>query len=345
MEFSFVIKHPRAEEIAWKHIAADALNRRHSVSLRFYYSFVRPLMPICVRQMLQRNRKVVANEKWYEPSTFVHSLAQCFKENGKGLPIVHPWPDGASFGFVLTHDVETADGLQHVPEIAKMEEDLGFRSSWNIVPYKYQVDMGLIEDLRSRGFEIGIQGFNHDGRLYSSESTFRRRVEGINAALRKYGAVGFRSPMVHRNLQWLQLLDLQYDASCFDIDPHQAMPGGVGSMWPFVAGRFVELPYTLPQDHTLFIALGQQDCRIWYQKLDYIVKHNGMALMLTHPDYVVSQRNLDLYRQFLVAVRQRGGYWHALPREVASWWRERERDALKIVDSDMDNSICKAAID
>ncbi len=345
MEFSFVIKHPRAEEIAWEHIAADALNQRHSVSLRFYYSFVRPLMPIRVRQMLQRNRKVVVNEKWYEPSTFVNSLAQCFKENGKDLPIVDLWPDGAAFGFVLTHDVETADGLRLVPKIAQMEEDLGFRSSWNIVPYKYQVDMDLIEDLRSRGFEIGIHGFNHDGRLYSSESTFRRRAEGINAALRKYGAVGFRSPMVHRNLQWLQLLVLEYDASCFDIDPYQAMPGGVGSMWPFVAGRFVELPYTLPQDHTLFIALGQQDCRIWHQKLDYIVRHNGMALMLTHPDYLVSRRNLELYRQFLVAVRQRGGYWHALPREVASWWRERERDALKIGDPDMDNSIYKAAID
>jgi hypothetical protein len=38
------------------------------------------------------------------------------------------------------------------------------------------------------------------------------------AALRKYHAVGFRSPQVHRDLARLQGLDILYDASCFDYD-------------------------------------------------------------------------------------------------------------------------------
>ena len=308
----------------------DARNARLSAAFRFYYRFLRPLLPIAVRQVLQRSRGTVNSEKWYEPSAFVRSLTQCLEEKNS-VPIVHPWPDDADFALVLTHDVETAEGLQHVPTIAAIEEELGFRSSWNVVPHKYPVDMRLIEDLKSRGFEIGVHGFNHDGRLYFSQRTFQSRAPAINSAIHKYGAVGFRSPMVHRNLEWLQLLDIEYDSSCFDVDPFQAMPGGVGSIWPFVFGRFVELPYTLPQDHTLFIALGHRDTRVWTEKLQFIARHHGLALMLTHPDYLTSDHNLSLYRDFLSYVKSHGGFWHGLPRDVTDWWRDRE-DSNVLID-------------
>jgi hypothetical protein len=155
-----------------------------------------------------------------------------------------------------------------------------------------------------------------------------RRALGINAALEKYQSVGFRSPMVHRNLEWLQLLNIQYDASCFDVDPFQAMPGGVGSIWPFVAGKFVELPYTLPQDHTLLVALGQTDARIWEKKRDFLVRYHGIVLMLTHPDYLTTDRYLDLYRGFLATTSEIAGCWHALPKQVTSWWKQREQSAV-----------------
>ena len=127
--------------------------------------------------------------------------------------------------------------------------------------------------------------------------------------------------MVHRNLEWLQLLDIDYDASCFDVDPYQAMPGGVGSIWPFIAGKFVELPYTLPQDHTLFIARGERDGRLWREKRDFLARHHGMVLMLTHPDYLDSPARLEAYRRFLMETREAGDCWHGLPREAAAWWR------------------------
>jgi len=128
--------------------------------------------------------------------------------------------------------------------------------------------------------------------------------------------------MVHRNLAWLQELNIEYDASCFDIDPYQPMPGGVGCIWPFIAGRFVELPYTLPQDHTLMITLGEQDDSIWRRKLAYLRQRAGMALLITHPDYLDTPARLNIYRSFLEHVRETGGYWHALPREAAAWARD-----------------------
>ena len=218
----------------------------------------------------------------------------------EGITIIHPWPDGTDFAFVLTHDVETADGMRNVLRIADLEQQLGFRSSWNIVPHKYSIDRGLLRELTSRGFEIGVHGYNHDGKLFTSRRVFDARVPAINAALKSFGAVGFRAPMVHRNLEWLQSLDIEYDASCFDIDPFQAMPGGVGSVWPLIAGRFVELPYTLPQDHTIFIALNERDGQIWQRKLDFLAAMRGMALIVTHPDYLDSEHRIGVYRQFLL---------------------------------------------
>ena len=168
------------------------------------------------------------------------------------------------------------------------------------------------------GHEIGIHGYNHDGTLYYSEGRFLRRAAYINEALRKYGAVGFRSPQVHRNLAWLQHLDILYDASCFDYDPYQPFPGGTGSIWPFMAGKFVELPYTVPQDHTLFHVLKVRDISIWKKKTKWLAENRGMILTLTHPDYLMSERHLGFYEEYLSYLNEIPRAWRCLPREMGA---------------------------
>jgi peptidoglycan/xylan/chitin deacetylase (PgdA/CDA1 family) len=313
----------RGGEVFHRWIEADERAAKLSPAFRAYY-LLRSAIPLSVRQLLQRSRRVETCERWYVPDAFVDALTREVAALHEGIATLHPWPDGHDFAFVLTHDVETADGMRNVLRVAELEEELGFRSSWNIVPYKYPIDRGLVRELSNRGFEIGVHGYNHDGRLFASRRVFDARVPAINAALEAFGAVGFRAPMVHRNLHWLQSLEVEYDASCFDADPYQAMPGGVGSIWPFIAGRFVELPYTLPQDHTLFVALNEQDGRIWRQKLAYLRALRGMSLVITHPDYLDSQQRLEIYRRFLVETRDLERMWHTLPRDVATWWRERD---------------------
>jgi peptidoglycan/xylan/chitin deacetylase (PgdA/CDA1 family) len=327
LSYRFPFRQAGADDVFRRWVLADARAARLSPAFRAYYH-VRGLLPLRMRQLLQRCRPVQATERWWFPDEFMGRLTDALAGEADAPPVIHPWPDRADFALVLTHDVETAEGLAKVAAIADMEQELGLRSSWNIVPYKYEVDHGLVRELQGRGFEIGVHGYNHDGRLFLTKGIFDQRVPGINAALRSLGAVGFRSPMVHRNLTWLQMLEVEYDASCFDVDPYQAMPGGVGSIWPFAAGKFVELPYTLPQDHTVFVALGAEDGAIWREKLDYVAERSGMALMLTHPDYLDARR-LNVYREFLEQALEKRGWWHALPREVAAWWRERERSALQ----------------
>jgi hypothetical protein len=121
----------------------------------------------------------------------------------------------------------------------------------------------------------------------------------------------------------MQALDVEYDLSFFDTDPFEPVPGGTMSLWPFALGRFIELPYTLAQDFTLTDVVGERTPRLWLEKIDFLARYFGMALVNSHPDYLRDPARTKLYRDFLEAVRRRTDCWHALPRDVARWWRAR----------------------
>jgi peptidoglycan/xylan/chitin deacetylase (PgdA/CDA1 family) len=250
----------------------------------------------------------------------------------ESIAFTYFWPEGRRFALVLTHDIETAAGQSYVRAVADLEESLGFRSSFNFVPERYRLDYALMDELRERGFEIGVHGLKHDGKAFQSYSTFQRRAQRINAYVRSFEAHGFRSPLTHRNPEWMQALDVAYDLSFFDTDPFEPMPGGTMSIWPFMIGRFVELPYTLVQDYTLAAVLKEQTPRLWIDKVNFIEQYHGMALVNTHPDYLCEPHLRDIYARFLDAMRAKNDNWHALPRDVASWWiaRSSANDATNL---------------
>lgn len=233
------------------------------------------------------------------------------------------WPDRKRFAFVLTHDVEGEKGLLFVEKLADLEESLGFHSSFNFVPRGYQIPPGLLQRLRDRGFEVGIHGLKHDGKLFNSRSSFMRQANEINSHLKALNAKGFRSPLMHRQPEWMQALNVEYDLSFFDTDPYEPLPGGTMSIWPFFLGHFIELPYTLVQDSTLMQVLEQNSPRIWLEKIDFLADYSAMALANSHPDYLCETQYFGIYEEFLKTVRDRTDYWHALPGEVAAWWKER----------------------
>jgi hypothetical protein len=135
------------------------------------------------------------------------------------------------------------------------------------------------------------------------------------------------------NFDWLQGLDMLYDTSTFDTDPFEPQPDGVETIFPFWvqpngSKGYVELPYTLPQDSTLFVLFKETTIDVWMQKLDWVASHGGMALVIVHPDYIsfdgkpnLSEYPADLYERLLKYVITRYGdtCWYALPREVAAF--------------------------
>ena len=305
---------------------------RLSRAKRIYYQLVRPILPASLRPFFrtlllsrQRNGSVLEwpVESRYARFQFEVVRQLLVKKGFEAVPYLHFWPEGKRFAFVLTHDVEGSPGQRLVPQVAALEEAYGFRSSFNFVPEGYKVDPHLLQDLKERGFEVGVHGLKHDGRLFSSKAIFDKQAGKINQYLKQWGAVGFRAPFTHRNPDWMQALEIEYDLSFFDTDPFEPMPGGTLSIWPFMMGHFVELPYTLPQDHTLMITVGETTPRLWLEKVDFIEQYCGMALVNTHPDYLRQDRHIAIYESFLSQMKQRRGYWHDLPCNIARWWRQR----------------------
>lgn len=235
------------------------------------------------------------------------------------------WPDGASAAFILTHDVEGTDGLRGMMEIADLEEELGFRSSFNLGGW-YDVDPGAVSELQGRGFELGVHGIVHDRSLFSTRAAFDRAQPALRALRERFGADGFRSPATHRVHEWLGDLDFSYDCSVPNSDPFEPQPGGSCTVWPFFIGKLVELPYTLPQDHTLFTLLKHENPDLWIEQSGRIEELNGLIQCVSHPDvgYLGDPHKRAAYREYLVAMADRPKIWRALPREVADWWRGRD---------------------
>ena len=252
------------------------------------------------------------------------------------------WPKDKKFAFVLIHDVDTLQGVHRCENLMRLEEKLGMRSSFNFVPERYQNMPSIRKLLVSRGFEIGVHGLKHDGKLFRSKRIFMKRAKRINQYLRDWKTSGFSSPSMHHNLAWMPMLDIKHATSTFDTDPFEPCPEGVRTIFPFwVKGNdlndgYVELPYTLPQDFTLFILMQDSDIRIWKRKLDWIVENNGMALLNTHPDYMkfnggncqLDQYPVARYEELLNYVKDNyeGQYWQALPEQIAVFWEKNYKN-------------------
>ncbi len=319
------------------------LQRTRSFSLsplgrRAYYA-IRPLMPrrlqIAVRRAFSHIQARTSFPRWpVEPA--LHDLTDLVLQRvadaaSVPVPYIASWPRGRSWALILTHDVETAAGRDAIEPLRAVEEAAGYRSSWNLVPERYRVDDALVEHLNSVGCEVGVHGLRHDGRDFESLQTLERRLTEMRRWARRWGAVGFRSPATHRVWEWMPKLGFDYDTSYPDTDPYEPMPGGCCSWLPFFNEEMVELPMTLQHDHTVFVIL-RGDESVWFKKAEILRQRGGMALALTHPDYMLEPDRLRAYARFLGAFRDDPAVWTPLPREAAGWWRRRAGTSLRLID-------------
>jgi hypothetical protein len=305
-----------------------------SALLKAYYLF-KPIVPrsmqISLRRRLASYQRRLHSDTWpIDPASAT-------------APADWPgWPDGKHFAFILSHDVDTRKGYEDVLKLAAIEEKLGFRSTFNFVPERYgEISLELIAELRKRGFGVGVHGLKHDGKLFFSKRTFNKRAEKINGYLKKWHCRGFSSPSMHHRQDWLNVLDIDYSISTFDTDPFEPQPDGVATIFPIMVENettgngYVELPYTMPQDSTLFLILQEKTINIWKTKLDWIVKHGGMALVNTHTDYMdfigdesdCQEYSIEFYIGMLNYLKEKykDTYWHPLSIDMAHFWLDKGR--------------------
>ncbi len=295
------------------------------MTLKTIFYQLKPIIPRCVQIFLRRrfiaSKMTTCNKYWpIDESAGIEPL------------IWHKWPLGKRFALILTHDVEKNLGQERCIDLLNVEKKLGFVSSFNFVPERYMVSESLRKHLVKSGFEVGVHDLTHDGKLFSSRKLFQYRSQLINHYLNEWQSVGFRAAAMHHNLNWIGELNIEYDCSTFDTDPFEPQPDGVGTIFPFLVARrnkssFVEMPYTLPQDFTLFILMKNQTVDIWKRKLEWIAEKGGMALINVHPDYInfgnrpngIEEYLIDYYKEILQYIKTdfADEYWNVLPKEMA----------------------------
>jgi peptidoglycan/xylan/chitin deacetylase (PgdA/CDA1 family) len=348
---------------------------------KIFYT-IKPLIPRPL-QIFLRRRMVTYKRKKYGRIWPIDPDTATAPEGWQG------WPDNKKFALIISHDVDTQEGHDKCYQLMEIEESLGLRSSFNIVPEKYRVSPSLIENLKNRGFEVCAHGLNHDGKLFFSRKIFNQRAKRINHYLQKWGSKGFTSPSMLCNLDWMHALNITHSTSTFDTDPFEPQQNPVRTIFPFwvqntYATRrpsenaqfcsrprkakvlttdihkvfrglkvepdegidqkgvfsegltgYVELPYTMPQDFTLFILMKEQTLHVWKNKLDWIARKGGMALFNSHPDYMNfnEQKNgpeeypVTYYTEFLEYIKNRykDQCWHVLPNQMARFWQQNFR--------------------
>ena len=313
--------------------------------VRAAYYRARPMLPVSVRKHLQRialrGWEKIPFPKWPVDTTaddlMLAGWQALFSSTGEDtIPFIWFWPEGRTFAAIMTHDVETAAGRDNCRALMSMEAEFGIRSSFEIVPeVRYEVPEAFLESIRKNGCEVCLHGLNHDGHLFVDETEFRRRAELINDYLVRFGASGFRSPVMYRRADWMSELKISYDMSFPNVAHLDPQRGGCCTVMPYFIGDILELPLTTIQDYPLQNILNCWSSELWRRQADIVAARHGLLSFIIHPDYCFEPRAVALYRELLGMLadnRAARGMWAALPGEVDCWWRRRDRMELRHID-------------
>jgi hypothetical protein len=306
--------------------------------LHAYYCFLRPMLPLAIRRRLQRlvfrQRRTCMFPAWpidcSVEDIFEQLMALTLQASGlHEVPFIWFWPDGKDSALMMTHDVEEQKGADQCDFLMDLDDSYGIKAAFQLIPERAYRDFdGLVSRIRARGFELNIHDLNHDGRLYEQKELFEKRASQINKYGRQYGMKGFRSGAMHRNQEWFDMLDFQYDMSVPTVSHLEPQSGGCCTVTPYFVDNVLELPLTTVQDHAMFYILLDRSIDIWKQQTKTILAHHGLISFIVHPDYIARPAECGQYRELLehiLSLRDAGSIWVALPGEINRWWRERSQ--------------------
>lgn len=304
--------------------------------VRQLYYLARPLMSVDMRKHLQRiylrDWEQIPFPRWPVDSTVENTLEQLLIlsmkcRNQTRVPFIWFWPDAALSCATVTHDVEAAAGWDFCSQLMDMDDSFGIKSAFQVVPEdRYPISQERLNAIRDRGFELNVHDLNHDGNLLTDHDEFLRRAEKINSHAKTFGALGFRSAVLYRNIDWYDALDFSYDLSVPNVAHLDPQRGGCCTVFPFFNGKMLELPVTMAQDYSIFNILKDLSTRLWKQQISLIRQKHGLMQMIVHPDYILGTAERRVYAEllaYLSELRANEQTWIALPAEVAAWWRLR----------------------
>ena len=226
---------------------------------------------------------------------------------------------------VLTHDLDSAEGLRHVVRwFLDREEAVGARSSNFIVPCAWPIDHGLLGELQQRGHEVGIHGYDHSNRTPFAPAAERQtRLQGARDLIDRYNVIGYRAPSLLRSQELLRDLGslYRYDSSIPTSGGLFPVPNnGCASARPFIIEGLAELPLSMPRDGSLrFLGYTPKHIlEVWIRCAHAIARSRGVVVLLTHCEtrFSGNPAMLKMYEQFLDFIASSPRFRWSTPREV-----------------------------
>lgn len=236
-----------------------------------------------------------------------------------------PAGDGSPVPLLLTHDVDTAEGLATLPRLLAVEESLGLASLTFVVTHRYPWTPAALTPLLERGHAFGVHDTTHDNRLaYLPPRQVEARIRQAQEALGPLDSGAFRAPAFLRSASLYEGIAsrVRLDFSTNDSALVWPQPGdGLGSPFPVrYRGRLTVVPTTLPRDGEL-LALGldrEATLELCVRKAAQLARVGAPVIVLTHPDptFTDTDPRIDAYGELLARLRSSGRLRLAPPAET-----------------------------
>lgn len=207
-----------------------------------------------------------------------------------------------SVRLCLTHDIDTQECAAFWPRVVQIEEEFGVCSTYNVLTSgPYRLDLGWLDELETRGFEIGLHGDTHDMAIgFRDIKCVRDRLQRCLDVLNR-PLSGFRAPAMAISetlLATLKELGFRYDSS---IKANVYYSGGVDICIPYLYPNtgLWELPLVL-QDDGLFRdqTLNEEGAlQAVRDVIEALQAYNGLVVFNSHP--FLLQSRTSFYRRLL----------------------------------------------
>jgi len=237
--------------------------------------------------------------------------------------------NGKKHVFMLTHDVDTREGLGRAKKLKKTEDRYDLPSAWYIPSKKYRLEPEAIREFADHG-EVGAHDTKHDGKLgqISGDKLIERLLEArkmLEGIIRKQ-VKGFRAPLLQHSFKIIHALrnaGYAYDTSIPTWEPKhpETMKAhGIATVYPMTIEGITEIPITLPQDHQLLNVLGlspEEALKEWMTMMDFIKNIGGMSTILIHPDHKLAfPENSMMYDELLNMIASDSDVLVSLPMDM-----------------------------
>ena len=239
------------------------------------------------------------------------------------------WPGGRRFPLLITHDVDTSEGMALAGGILDEMVALGLKPCFFLVGKGYRWDEGFIRAVHEAGGEIGLHGDTHDNRIaYEPADVAARRLDSVSERMSSAKIRGFRSPslLVSDALYEAVGPRFAWDSSVPDTDTHTLLGPrrGCGTVFPFRRRGCLVLPLTMPADDRLLLLdyRGLDLVDVLRRKFQHVRSVGGLVHFLTHPEPHLFGKPVlrDLFRAVLSEILDTGEAWVATPSMVADYW-------------------------